>query len=418
MKVNYTELNVLLQEYNALSNKPKHTKQEEYRMAFLQSSISAIKEGASLQELDEQYLNETERRNGLPLTKFERNAYLTREETNEARGWQALIERRDTGMVGGNPISRIGTYTGLGYFVPTDFFPGVFAAMKSHDPLFDEADVTLIKSTNGWPLPVPVADDTENVASVVSEAGSQTIVDIDATGHAVLGAYSYSTPRFVVSMEAFQDLDSSLNAVALYKRFSADRIARGVGADLVNGNGVDKPLGLIPALEALGVSPVTAAGAASNTGGSETGANSLGSEDFQAAYSALSSAYLASDKVAWLMNHSTLASIAGIVNKFGDQLNLVQYIGKKPFIYGIPVKLCPSMDSIGASNVPVVLGDLSYWATRLIVDDMAGIKVYTEAPGLVENGNVGLRTFVRADGVLLYKDTNSPSPFVMIRNHS
>jgi HK97 family phage major capsid protein len=118
------------------------------------------------------------------------------------------------------------------------------------------------------------------------------------------------------------------------------------------------------------------------------------------------------------MSHRTLATVAGIVNKFGDSLNLVQYIGKKPFILGIPVKLCPSMDSIGVSNVPVVLGDLSYWATRLVVDDMAGIKVYTEAPGLVENGNVGLRTFVRADGALLYKDTSSPSPFVMIRNHS
>ena len=258
----------------------------------------------------------------------------------------------------------------------------------------------------------------ENVASVVSEAGSQATVDIDATGHAVLGAYSYSTPRFVVSMEAFQDLDSSLNAISLFKRFSADRIARGVGADLVTGNGTGRTLGLIPSLEALGVAPVTAAGSAANTGGAETGANSLGSSDFATAFSSLDAAYLASDKVAWLMNHKTLATVSSVINKFGNQLNLVQYVNGKPFIYGVPVKICPSMDNIGVSNVPVVLGDFSYWATRLVVDDMAGIKVYTEAPGLVENGNVGLRTFVRADGDLLYKDTSSPSPFVYIRNHS
>jgi HK97 family phage major capsid protein len=219
-------------------------------------------------------------------------------------------------------------------------------------------------------------------------------------------------------MEAFQDLDASLSAISLFKRFSADRIARGVGADLVNGNGTNKPLGLIPSLVALGLNPVAAAGSAANTGGAETGATTLGSSDFAAAYSALDSAYLASDKVAWLMNHKTLATISSIVNKFGDQLNLVKYVDGVPTIYGVPVKICPSMDNIGISNVPVVLGDLSYWATRLVMDDMAGIKIYTEAPGLVENGNVGLRTFVRADGDLLYTDTSSPSPFVMVRNHS
>jgi predicted phage gp36 major capsid-like protein len=75
------------------------------------------------------------------------------------------------------------------------------------------------------------------------------------------------------------------------------------------------------------------------------------------------------------------------------------------------------MDSIGASNTPVVLGDFSYWATRLVIDD-AHVQVYREAPGLIENGNIGLGTFARADGELLYTDTNSPSPFVTIRNHS
>lgn len=79
--------------------------------------------------------------------------------------------------------------------------------MKAHDVLFDDDACTVIRTSNGRPLPVPVAGDTENVASVISEGGSQTSVDIDATGHAVLGAYSYSAPRLVVSLEAFDDLE-------------------------------------------------------------------------------------------------------------------------------------------------------------------------------------------------------------------
>lgn len=186
---------------------------------------------------------------------------------------------------------------------------------------------------------------------------------------------------------------------------------------MMTGNGSGKTLGLIPSLEALSLSPVVATGSSANTGGTETGANSLGSADFAAAFSALDAAYLASPKCAWLMNNKTLGYLMFIVTKLG--LPFINFVGGTPSILGIPVKICPSMDNIGASNTPVVLGDLSYWATRLVIDDQTGVAAYTEAPpGLAENGNFGLRCFARADGALLYKDTSSPSPFVMIENPS
>ena len=52
MKINTQELSMLLQEASALSNKPNWTKQDERRNAYLLSAISAVKEGASLQELN------------------------------------------------------------------------------------------------------------------------------------------------------------------------------------------------------------------------------------------------------------------------------------------------------------------------------------------------------------------------------
>jgi len=51
------------------------------------------------------------------------------------------------------------------------------------------------------------------------------------------------------------------------------------------------------------------------------------------------------------MNKKTLANISGIVTKYGRLLNLVQYENGKPSIFGILVKICPSMDNIGASAV-------------------------------------------------------------------
>ena len=163
---------------------------------------------------------------------------------------------------------------------------------------------------------------------------------------------------------------------------------------------------------------MTASGSAGNTGGSETGATTLGTADFTAALENLDQAYIDSPKCAWFMNRKTLVTVASITNKFGDNLNLVQWVDGKPFIYGVPVKICPSLSNIGVSNVPVILGDGTYWATRLVTDEKSGIRVYTEATGLVEQGNVGMSCFMRADGELLYTDTSSPAPFTYIRNHS
>lgn len=399
-----------------LSDIARPTAQQRSRMGALRSTIDTLKLGGiTLAEIQQEDLNERARAAGLPVTAFRRETVRD----VEARGWKQFAEageQRD--MVEGSPVARIGTYTNLGFFVPTDFFPTVFAAMKAHDALFDDDACTVIHSTNGRPMTIPLAADTENVASVVSEAGNQTSVDIDTTGQAVLGAYSYSTPRFVASLESFQDLEGSLSVVNLFKKFSWDRLRRGIGADLVNGNGIGTTLGLIPSLQAVAAPIIVASGSSANTGGSETGLTSLGSADFEAAYNAIDAAYLASDKAAWFMNQKTLAKVAGIVTKQGMQLNLVQYINGKPFIYGVPVKICPSLPGFGSGNIPVVLGDGSYWATRLITDEQSGIKVYSEAPGLIENGKVGLRTFVRAHGALLYSDTNAPSPFIMIQTHS
>jgi hypothetical protein len=47
---------------------------------------------------------------------------------------------------------------------------------------------------------------------------------------------------------------------------------------------------------------------------------------------------------------------------------------------------------------------LSYFATRVITDDSTGIKTFTEAPGLAENGKVALRTFLRADSKVLWTE--------------
>ena len=88
--------------------------------------------------------------------------------------------------------------------------------MKQFDSIFfDENFCTVIKSTNASPLPLPLADDTENNLASIAEAGSQSSVDIDNTNHAVLNGYIYNSRRWVTSLESFQDLTGTLSVVQL-----------------------------------------------------------------------------------------------------------------------------------------------------------------------------------------------------------
>jgi HK97 family phage major capsid protein len=415
MKNQIRDLNLLLQEMNALSNKVNHTPQEKRKFAYLQTAIASLRSGASLEDVDHEYFSAERRRLGLEVTA--KDPFSTRDQRAEARGWKSFLETRSA-MTEGDPASRIGSYTGLGTFVPTGYFPSLFAALGAHDALFNEEDCTVVKTTNGRPITVPVLGDIEEVATIVGEAGSQSVVNYSTTGQGVCGVYTYNGKRIEVSIEAFDDAAEALSIIDITKQVFASRLSRGIGADLLTGDGTDKPLGLLAALSNLGLNPITATGSANVTGGAENGSNSLGPQDFANALAALDSAYLESDKVAWLLNKKTLGYLNSLVTKQGSMLELVKYVDGQPFIYGIPCKISPSMPDISASATPVVLGDLRYWMTRLVMDDNSGLMVYREGVNLVEKGVVGLGCFVRAGGCLLYSDTNSPSPFVVLQNFS
>ena len=419
-------LNHVIAEHNRLSSKLTPSKQEVRRMDFLMSAAAAIKAGATLQEFTERNLNEYERANGLDVSRFKKSGIAASQEA-EARGWQEFIRKsprpgqvtqefRDMTEGAASAIGRIGTYTSLGYFVPTGFYDGLFAALGAHDFLFDENSVTFMRTSTGAPIPVPVAGDVQNVATLTSEAGSQSSVDFYSTNHVTLGSYSFSSPRFVASLESVDDLQGTLSVLNLFKRFAADRLARGIGKYLVNGTGSSQPTGLYQALTNINAPIINAQGASGNTGGAETSSNSLGTVDFANAFEALNSSYLASDKVAWAMNLKTLGKLMTMLDKMGRPI--INFVNGARTILGIPIRICPSMEDISPSQTPVVLGDWSYFCTRFCYDDTTGVAVYREGVGLAEQGNLGLRVFARADSNILYTDQSSPCPFVAIRNNS
>ncbi len=422
MSIDKKGLALLMAQASELASRAKLTSQEEKRYSVLLSQISLLKTGeVTLADLDQDHLNAIERKNGFEQTRLNPTR-LTNEQRSKAEAWQTMVkvvgERRTANETEGNILARIGTYSGLGQFVPTEFLTDVFAAAAAHDALFDEDAITYYESATGRVTQVPTFGDIENEAVQISEADdtSSGETNLAVPGHANVGVYSFRSPLWRVPIEAVQDVEAMGGAMEIFKKFAADRIARGVGKKLVNGNGIDTILGLVPSLAALGVTPVTAVGSAGNTGGSENGANSIGSQDIASLYYNVNEAYRNSPKAAWFMNDGTRAYLAQIVSKMG--VPLVQWQGPEAFIFGKPVKVCPGMDSIGASKSPVVFGDGSYWMTRCVMDDLTYVQMVREAVGLIEKGLVGFRMYARYGGSLLYTDSGSPAPFGVLKNHS
>jgi HK97 family phage major capsid protein len=417
MAIDRKGLALLMGQANALANKNRLTAQEEKRYSLLLSQISFLKTGeVTLADLDQEMLNDMQREHGLPS----RNILPTKLTGLRAKG-QAFLTAMETraSEAEGNLVAQIGTYTGLGVFSPSEFLQETFAAMAAHDAFLDEDAVSMLNSTNGRVTTIPTYGDIENVATVIPEAGDEGTAPaaplISAPGHAVSGVYKYASKLHGVSFEAFQDAEAIGTFLEVFKRVAADRIARGSARDLAVGDGSGKPLGIVPALLAAGVSPVTAVGSSANTGGGEDGTSSIGSKDIAALYFSVNEAYRNNPKTAFFMNDTTRTLLAQIVTKQG--LPLVEWDGPEAYIYGKPIRIAPSMDNATAGRHPVIFGDGAYWLSRNVVDE-SYVQVYKEVPGLVENGLLALKMVCRWGGTLLYTDSGSPAPFGVLQMHT
>lgn len=407
MSIDLKGLQQCVAEANTLSSKPNLTKGEERRYNFLLSAISVIKSGsASLSELEFQDNNETRARFQLPTSG------LTEKQEQRAKEVRTMLE--------GDPGARIGTYTGLGFLVPTGFTDRLYSSMGEHDALFDEDACTVIRTQTGAVIPVPLAGDITVEAEIVSENNPRTPTDLASTGHALLGAYTFDSKPWHISMEASQDLNGALSQMNLAEAKFASRLARGIGKKLINGSGSGEPQGILAALTALNVPPVDAIGAENNTGdNSQNNSNSVGLQDVANLIGALDSSYLASDKAAFLMNRATLAFLNGLTSKMGTSVGIVQWVKGRPTICGLPVRISPSMPGISPSSTPILVGDFSYWCTRLVNagngNEGIGIKVYRETSNLIEKGVLGISAFTRASGAFLYSGVGGPSPVLALK---
>ncbi len=268
-----------------------------------------------------------------------------------------------------------------GVLVPMKFAQQVAEGRAAVDPLFDESIVTLIQETgfNLGPLTIPGWDLTGVAATKVSETEQHEDDAIPAIDSRLLNRYTYRA-QFTGTLEFQEDSQAYGSAEAALARVMGVSFGRGVGVDLVNGDGVTGPQGILSGSVDSGIT--TAA------------AGKLGLTDFTRIFYSVNLAYRNAPKAAWLVGEATHKMITESVDDAGRPLfpivdGVVRILGK-------PCYLCPSIPTAAGSK-GICFGDLSHFYVH---SSSLLIRRKLQVPGLCEYGKVAWLGLQMVDAVV------------------
>lgn len=278
---------------------------------------------------------------------------------------QNRVEKRD--VVEGAPMNNhVGTYSGLGFLVPTGFSGQIEQATKYYAPLYDNGVFGRLETASGNPTTYPTSDDTANAATLLGEAATVPEQDITA-GHVVFGAYKLTSGLIKCSDELIQDAAFDLEQW-LSDAFAV-RYGRALEYFLTSGEGAtsQEPTGFLTYINANpnpnGV--VIATGSSESTGGAQTGVNSVGYSDLVNLEHSVDPSYRRNAR--YIFHDQTLSSIKRIIDKFGRPLWVPGIsVGEADTINGYPYTINQSMPQILASAQSVAFGDFSKMLVRKV----------------------------------------------------
>ena len=283
-----------------------------------------------------------------------------------------------------------------GFLVPASFSKNVATGLALVDPLLSPDVCSVITEPDfrlpplqlpGWDLSTIAAVQVdENVINPTSSAPGLT--------QKMLNRFTYRL-NLGASFEWEDDqrtFESAMQTMALAYGIG---FARGIGSDLVNGNGITAPTGILNGLSAT----VTAA----NNG-------KLVLDDFTNVFFSVNAIYRAAPKCAWLMNDAAYKLARNAVDNSGRPLMDLQT--GVPIILGKRVYVTPSLPnynaSLGQQNPGsfCVFGDLSHFYVH---NTTLFLRRRLQAFGYVEYGKALYTGLMGADAIL-HDPTNGALP--------
>jgi HK97 family phage major capsid protein len=311
--------------------------------------------------------------------------------TEEVRTQRAGLESFRVYMSRGEfrTYSAMNTVTGTngGYLLPVEFERILLQGMAQYDDLMNPDNVRVIPTENGHTLSLPSIDLSTITSTIVSQNTQQAPVANPTAASNNFGGFSYRTNPCAVTMEL--EMDSFESTMQILMAAFGVGLARGIGADLVNGSGSGAPMGLLTAATDSGITTAAAGG--------------ISSTDIESIYFSVNRAYRNSPKCAWVLSDAVYQMIR--VAKDTNGRPLLNMVEDKELLFGKRVLIAPSMPSAAGSK-GIAFGDLSMFAVRIV--GQPEVKRASEIPGYVEKGIALYTGWLRVDSGIIAPGSVAP----------
>jgi HK97 family phage major capsid protein len=396
------EIRRLKGELDTLLAKPNISRADGKRADVLLGQISAIKE-AGITDLDA--VRARVDQIGAQISAEEQRSQAAHEKIFRSfmsGAKDEVIERElrtNHDLLAGQQSQIFTAGTEGGFTVPMSFQRNVELGLAAVDPLLDENVSTVVKSDSlvMRPLQLPGWDLSTVTAVKTTEAAQHPTDVVPAVDQKLLNAFSYR-----VSLGASLEFEDDVFDSAMERMAQAFGIgfSRGIGADLVNGDGSTAPQGILVGATDSGITTAN------------SGKLVLG--DFNNIFFSVNKIYRASSKCAWLMDDPTYKLVRNAVD---DQHRpLINVVDDKETILGKPVYVTPSLTvspSIGGGHI--VFGDLSHYTVHV---SSLYLKRRSQVLGYVEYGKALYTGIMRADAVVHDPTAGAMPPIVYATLHS
>jgi len=280
------------------------------------------------------------------------------------------LEQRAASFLAGQQTPAFTAGPEGGVLVPIAFAQRVAEGRALVDPLFNPNLVTLIQE-DGFtcpPLSIPGWDLSAITAVKVAETVQHNPDVIPALNTEMTNCFMYRL-TLAASIEAEADMQAYGSTEAAMARALGIGMGRGVGADLISGDGSTGPQGALTG--------------AANSGYTTASPSELTLDDLTAIFFSVNPIYRESIKCAWLMADATYKLVRNAVDGAQRPLISLDAVGQ-PSILGRPVYISPTMPS-GASSKAILFGDFSAYYVH---SSSLLLRRRTQYPGLVEYGKV------------------------------
>lgn len=262
-----------------------------------------------------------------------------------------------------------------GATVPISFYGQLVEHMIDNSGVM-QANPTVLETSSGETIEIPV---TTSYSSATLTAENVALTESDpAFAKRSLGAYKYG-----VLIQAPRELidDTGVDLEGFLARQCGRALGNAFGTDLVVGNAVSKPSGVVQ-------TATTGVTGTNGVGGAFTADNLI-----DLYYSVLSSYR---QNATWMMRDATIAA----VRKLKDTTN--QYIwtpglaGSPDTIMGRPVVSDPNVAAVALSAKSVIFGDFGAYFVRIA----GGIRFERSSDFAFNTDQITFKAVLRGDGIL------------------